>query len=92
MPREANPYARVWHGGKAVRVHRLIAAEILGRDLEPGEVIDHSDGDKTNNAPENLEVLPSQRHHMVLEHLKRRKARGIEPLFDTREILERVER
>jgi HNH endonuclease len=55
-------------------------------------VIDHSDGDKTNNTPENLEVLPSQRHHMVLEHLKRRKARGIEPLFDTREILDRIER
>ena len=92
MSKVLNPYARVWHKGKAVRVHRLVAAEVLGRELQPGEVIDHDDGNKANNTPENLKVLPSQRHHMVLEHLRRRKARGIQPLFDDREILEGIEK
>lgn len=43
--------------------HRVVAAQRLGRALLPGEVVHHLDHDKTNNAPENLEVLPSQRHH-----------------------------
>ncbi len=85
-----NPYPRVWVAGRAVAAHRLVAATILERDLEPGEVVHHINGDKTDNRPENLRVLPSQQHHMVLEHLERRKARGIEPLFDATVILEKL--
>jgi HNH endonuclease len=92
MARESNPYPRAWLDGKAVRIHRLLAQEVLERELEPGEVVHHRNHDKTDNSPGNLRVLPSQRHHMVLEHLERRRARGIEPLFDAEEILERVER
>jgi HNH endonuclease len=44
-----------------VALHRLVAASVLNRDLEPGEVVHHLNGDKTdNNHPENLRVLPSQ--------------------------------
>ena len=91
MSHKGNPYPRAWQDGKAVRVHRLLAAAVLERDLIPGEVVHHRNGDKADNSLENIRVLPSQRHHMVLEHLERRRARGIEPLFDTEEILERIE-
>ncbi len=92
MKSEGNPYPRAWRDGKAVRVHRLLAQEVLERELEAGEVVHHRDGDKMNNATDNIRVLPSQRHHMVLEHLERRRARGIEALFADDEILERIEK
>ena len=91
MSRKANPYPRVWQDGKAVRIHRLVAVQSLGRDLEPGEVEHHRNGDKSDLAADNIRVLPSQRHHMVLEHLERRRARGVQALFGDEEILERIE-
>lgn len=69
-------------GQKPRRVHRVLAEEMLERPLLPSEVIHHRDGDKTNNNPENIEVLPSQTHHMVLEHYQRRERSGIVHLFD----------
>lgn len=76
-------YAKRWVPalGKCVRVHRLVAAQTLGRPLRPGEVVHHLDGDSGNNAPENLAVLPSQRHHASLEVYLRRARRGQVPLF-----------
>jgi HNH endonuclease len=61
--------------------HRLIAAQQLGRALEPGEVVHHLDGDKTNNEAGNLVVLPDQGAHMSLEWFLRRYA-GQEPLLE----------
>lgn len=50
-------------------VHRVVAAEVLGRPLEPEEVVHHEDLNKMNNDPENLIVFPSQtdhaRHHRL---------------------------
>jgi hypothetical protein len=92
MSKALNPYPRVWRDGKAVRVHRLVAAQVLERDLEQGEVVHHRNGDKSDLAADNIRVLPSQRHHMVLEHLERRRARGVEALFGDEEILERLEK
>jgi hypothetical protein len=43
--------------------HRLVASEKLGRDLLPGEIVHHIDGNKQNNDPANLEVLPSIADH-----------------------------
>ncbi len=43
--------------------HRAAAEAMLGRPLQPGEVVHHRDGDKLNNDPMNLEVFPSQAEH-----------------------------
>lgn len=51
--------------------HRIVAEQILGRPLLPGEVVHHIDGDKRNNDPSNIQVFSSQaehaRHHKQLE-------------------------
>ena len=60
--------------GELYYVHRAVAAWVLGRDLRPGEVVHHIDGDKRNNHPSNLEVLPSQSRHMMRHHYERKLA------------------
>ncbi|WP_249355449.1 HNH endonuclease [Deinococcus metallilatus] len=62
-------------------LHRQIAAERLGRSLLPGEIVHHRDGDSTNNTPENLLVLPSQRFHAHIEYHLRCEKRGMPFLF-----------
>ena len=71
----ANGYATVFVGhdhhlangrGYAYE-HRIIAERKLGRALTLREVVHHIDGDKTNNAIENLAVSGSQSEH-VNEH------------------------
>jgi hypothetical protein len=36
----------------------------LGRVLLPGEVVDHIDGNKTNNDPSNLQLFASNAEHL----------------------------
>lgn len=43
--------------------HRVVAEEILQRELHPGEVVHHIDGNKRNNDPDNLMVFVSQGEH-----------------------------
>ena len=45
-------------------VHRIVAHQKIGRPLLPGEVVDHIDGDVTNNHPDNLRVFPSNAEHL----------------------------
>lgn len=43
--------------------HRIVAEQMLGRPLLPGEVVHHIDRDRRNNDPSNLMVFPSQAAH-----------------------------
>ena len=59
---KANDHPNANSGGYA-REHRLIMERMLGRYLLPGEVVDHRDGNKANNAISNLELYASNGAH-----------------------------
>jgi len=50
--------------GNYVAVHRLVMEKTLGRLLLKTEVVDHIDGDITNNHPDNLRVFQSNAEHL----------------------------
>ncbi len=62
-------YIRV--GGRRVFEHRHVMSLMLGRPLTNKEVVHHKDGDKLNNSPSNLELLPNQSAHKSERHRKR---------------------
>jgi hypothetical protein len=47
-----------------VRAHRLVMETKLGRELTPGEVVDHIDGDTSNNHPDNLRLFANNGDHL----------------------------
>jgi len=76
-----------WKGGRLLRggdvmiwtpdrghiaEHRLLMEQMLGRQLEPGEVVHHRDGNHTNNASDNLQVYRRNSEHLA-EELKGRR-------------------
>src|SRR6266508_2514179 len=56
-----------------VAVHRIIVELKLSRPLEKGEHVHHIDGNRMNNAPDNLEVVVGREHnryHTTQRNLK----------------------
>jgi hypothetical protein len=45
-------------------VHRIVMHDIIGRPLVKGETVDHIDGNKQNNAPENLRLYQTNADHL----------------------------
>ena len=54
--------------------HRLVAEKKLGRRLRPGEIIHHLNDDRTDNRPENIQVVNGNAEHYVY-HRKRQDLR-----------------
>ena len=71
-------YMRIWkpdHPNATpkgyVYEHRLVMEEKIGRYLRPGEVVDHIDCNRGNNAPENLRLHATRSDH-VKDHFRGR--------------------
>lgn len=56
--------------------HRLVAEQKLGRPLLKGEIPHHINGIKTDNRPENIEVVESRFAHLT-RHRKRASGRQL---------------
>lgn len=54
---------RKYHGRHE---HRVVMEKKLGRKIKRGEVVHRIDGDKRNNAPENLELFNNQSEHAAM--------------------------
>lgn len=70
--------------------HRVVAEAMLGRPLVKGEIVHHKDGNKRNNAPENLEVMTQSQHITV--HLKEAHATHFCPSCGHRHIPKKNDR
>ena len=60
-------YIEVWTPSGVRLEHQVVMDGVIGRPLQPGEVVHHIDENKGNNAPDNL-MLTTQSEH-IREHL-----------------------
>lgn len=59
-----HPYPRL---SGYIYEHRLVMESVLGRYLEPQEVVHHIDGNKSNNEPSNLLLFSNNGEHIAHE-------------------------
>lgn len=58
-------YRIVYHNGKRMVEHRVVAEQMIGRPLEANEIVHHIDGNRSNNSQENLVVMLSAEHDKI---------------------------
>ena len=71
---EDDPYRPMAHERGYVLEHRLVMAQQIGRCLSIGEIVHHINGNKQDNRPENLELLPHNADHLPYITLQREVA------------------
>jgi predicted RNA-binding Zn-ribbon protein involved in translation (DUF1610 family) len=64
-PRVHDPDHPLANKGGSVYVHRHVASVKIGRWLGQDEQVHHKDGDRSNNAPENIEVVDAAKHLQI---------------------------
>ncbi len=89
LHRPDHPYATK---GGYVREHRLVMEQELGRYLLPEEVVDHRNGDTSDNRPENLRHFASNGEHLRATRTGRPKLGPRERALLTRWAIQRAER
>jgi len=83
------PQKRIYHGyvqyldddGEWQYEHRRVAEEKVGGQIHKGRVVHHIDGNRQNNDPKNLRVMPASKHkrmHKRIRWAKKHKRRGEE--------------
>jgi len=67
-------YRRIWVKGKLVYEHKYILENKIGRKLTSEEVTHHINGDKLDNRPDNLTIMPKREHDIFHWQMTRRLA------------------
>jgi len=60
--KDGQGYILIRVAGRYRNEHRVVMEKMLGRKLKRSEIVHHIDRDRTNNRPENLELLGQKTH------------------------------
>lgn len=72
-------YVSIKVAGRSWFEHTLIAARALGKPLPPGAQVHHVDGNKRNNAPNNLVICQDASYHQLLHERAKTIGAGGDP-------------
>lgn len=77
LPSDAQTLARQMTSRTYILEHRIVAAQAIERAIRANEVVHHINGDKEDNRPENLEVVPRAAHSVHHRAIERRLASAL---------------